>query len=311
MVGLGGNNFGWRLDADDTAKVVHAAVDSGINFFDTADLYGDGTSEEYLGAALAGVRDDVVVATKFGMAKPPKTLTGPRLTGGDPAWVRQAVDGSLRRLGTDWIDLFLFHQPDPAVPLADTLGALHEQVVAGKVREIGCSNFDAELLAEAAAIADDIDGTPFSCVQNRYSLLHREPEAEVLPWCEEMDTGFVPFFPLESGLLTGKVTEPGDPPPGTRLAGMTADRRAGFLSDSRLAAALRLQDHARSKDRTLLELAFAYLLAQAPLASVIAGAMNPDQVAANAGAAGWQLTPDEVGEIRELVDTRGADTTER
>lgn len=311
MVGLGGNNFGPRLDADDTAKVVHAAIDAGITFIDTADLYGDGLSEEYLGAALAGVRDEVIVATKFGMAKPPETLTGPRLTGGDPAWVRQAVDASLRRLGTDWIDLYLLHQPDPAVTLADTLGALHELVAAGKVREIGCSNFDAELAAEAAAIADEIEATPFRCIQNRYSVLHREPEAEVLPWCEQSGTAFVPFYPLESGLLTGKVTGAGDPVPGTRLAAMTPERRAGFLSDSRLAAALRLQDYARSRDRTLLELACAYLLAQPPLASIIAGAMTVEQVAANAAAVDWRLTPDEVEEIREVAGSAGGSRTER
>jgi aryl-alcohol dehydrogenase-like predicted oxidoreductase len=306
VVGLGCNNFGARLDRAATAHVVHAAVDVGITFFDTADSYGEGASEEFLGAALAGLRDDVVIATKFGWSAPEPTLTGPRLTGGDPAWVRTAVDDSLRRLGTDRIDLYQFHRPDPEVRVADTLGALHELVVAGKVIEIGCSNFDADLLEDAYDGAASIDGTPFASVQNHYSVLNREIEIEVMGWCVEHGTAVIPFFPLESGLLTGKVTGSGEPPAGSRLAAMTPDRRDRFLGAGRVEAAVRLQDLARSHDRSLLELAFGYLLAQPPVASVIAGATSVEQVAANVAAAGWQLSADEVGEIREVAAVRSA-----
>ena len=195
LAGLGCNNFGWRIDADGTAAVVNAAIESGINFFDTADMYGGGQSEEYLGRALKGRRDKVLIATKFGM----KMAEGKE--GGKPAYVRQAAEDSLRRLGTDHIDLYQIHQPDPSTPIADTLGALDELVKAGKVREIGCSNFSAEQLREAAQVKG---GARFVSVQNNYSLLHREPEAEVLPECQRLGIAFLPYFPLANGLLTGK-----------------------------------------------------------------------------------------------------------
>jgi len=194
LVGLGCNNFGWRIDANGSAAVIDAAIDSGINFLDTADLYGAGQSEEYLGRALKGRRDKVLIATKFGMK------LGDGKEGAKPSYVRQAAEDSLRRLNTDHIDLYQLHQPDPGTPIADTLGALGGLVHAGKVREIGCSNFSAAQLCEAS----QVKGVHFVSVQNNYSMVHREPEAEVLPECQRLGLAFLPYFPLANGLLTGK-----------------------------------------------------------------------------------------------------------
>ncbi len=296
VIGLGCNNFGRRLDDADTARVVHAALDEGINFFDTADMYGEGASEEYLGKAIKGQRDKIVLATKFGAFDVPENLTG-----GHPDWIAQAVDNSLRRLDTDWIDLYQHHFPDPKVPLVETLGALNALVTAGKVRYVGCSNVDADLLGEATETAADRGFAPFVSVQNRFSVLHREPRDEVLPACREFDCAFLPFFPLESGLLTGKVDADG-PPAGTRLALMSEEQKARFLDDKRVDRVHILTSYAANHGRTILELAFAYLLAHAPVVSVIAGATSIDQVAANAAAFDWQLAPDEIGEIDEIVD---------
>ncbi len=295
LVGLGCNNFGMRIDQDQTKAVVHAALDAGVNFFDTADIYGDTLSEEYLGAALHGQRDNVVIASKFGMGGMDEGLTG-----GSPEWIGRAIDNSLRRLDVDVIDLYQLHQPDPKVPLAETMGALHELVVAGKVREIGSSNFDADLMGEADETATDRGFTPFRSVQNRYSVLHREPESAVLDACTELGVAFLPFFPLESGLLTGKVGADG-PPAGTRLAVMAEEGRARFLSDERVDRVRVLTSYASNHGRTILELAMSYLSSQPQVASVIAGATSADQIAANVGACGWVMTADELGEIREIV----------
>src|SRR5580698_2543963 len=209
VVGLGCNNFGWRIDAPATAGVVDAALDAGINFFDTADIYGGGKSEEFLGKALGSRRSKIVLATKFGMK------FDEHRSGAKPAYVKQAVEDSLRRLGTDYIDLCQLHTPDASTPIADTLGALDDLVKAGKVREIGCSNFSAAQLREAAA-ATAPGGARFASVQNHYSLMHREPEAEVLPECERLGVAFIPYFPLANGLLSGKYRR-GEPlPPGSR-----------------------------------------------------------------------------------------------
>ena len=208
VAGLGCNNFGMRIDEDATRAVVDAAIDAGITFFDTADLYGGTKSEELLGRALGVRRDDVVVATKFGMLKPPDDLG---LTGGRPEWVAQACADSLRRLGTDRIDLYWLHAPDPDTPIGDTLEALDRLVRDGKVREIGCSNFSAAQLDEAAAAAKERGVRPFVTLQNDYSLLQREPEREVLGACTRLGMSFVPYFPLASGLLTGKYRR-GEPP---------------------------------------------------------------------------------------------------
>lgn len=297
VVGLGCNNFGMRIDEDATRRVVDAAIDAGITYFDTADVYGGTRSEEFLGRALGSRRDQVVVATKFGMTGSPDG----EHSGGHPAWVRRAVEDSLGRLGTDRIDHYQLHRPDPDVPIAETLGALHELVQEGKVRELGCSNFDADQLDGAASVATERGLTPFRTVQNRYSVLHREPENGVTDACRRLGIGLVPYFPLESGLLTGKVSPEGTAPDDSRLTLMDADRRQSFITDERLAAVERLRAYAADHDRSLLELAFAWLLAEPTVVSVIAGATKPEQVAANAGAAGWELAPEQRAEITALA----------
>src|SRR5215212_2996014 len=210
VVGLGCNNFGRRLDIDATKAVVDAALDAGITFFDTADVYGGTKSEEYLGGALGRRREDIVLATKFGSA------VDEQRKGARPEYVRRAAEDSLRRLGTDHIDLYQLHTPDPEVPIGETLGALDELVKAGKVREIGCSNFSAEQLREAEEAARE-GAARFVSVQNEYSLLHREPEQDVLPECERREIAFIPYFPLANGLLTGKYRRGQAAPAGSRL----------------------------------------------------------------------------------------------
>jgi aryl-alcohol dehydrogenase-like predicted oxidoreductase len=291
-VGLGCNNFGWRLDAGATAAVVDAALAAGINFLDTADIYGGTRSEEYLGQALAGRRDQVVLATKFGM-KVDEQKQGAR-----PDYVRRAVEDSLRRLKTDRIDLYQLHQPDPAVPIADTLAALDELVKAGLVREIGCSNFSAAHLCEAHAAVPE-GAARFVSVQNEYSLLQREPEREVLAECERLGLAFLPYFPLASGLLTGKYRRGRPPPRGSRIE--AGGRFGDLLAEPNLEVVEKLIAFAEARGRTLLELAISWLLSRPQVASVIAGATSPEQVATNAKAAGWRLTPAELAEIDTIV----------
>lgn len=293
VVGVGCNNFGPRIDEARTAEVVHAALDVGINLFDTADTYGKGLSEEYLGRALAGRRADVVIATKFGMPMDDERR------GAHPDYIRRAVEDSLRRLNTDYIDLYQLHTPDPEIPIEETLGALDELVRAGKVREIGCSNFSAAQLREADEYSTGAGKARFVSVQNEYSLLHREPEAEVLPECERLGIAFIPYFPLASGLLTGKYQRGEPAPAGTRLA--TSERYAALLSDENLARVEALRDFAEARNRSLLDLAFSWLLTPPAVASVIAGATRPEQVRSNAAAAGWRLSPDELEEIDGIV----------
>ena len=290
VVGLGCNNFGRRLDAAQTAAVVDAALDAGINFFDTADVYGGGQSEEFIGRALGSRRNAVVIATKFG-----NRMEG-QGSGASAAYVREACEASLRRLGTDYIDLYQLHRPDPQVSIAETLGALDELVRAGKVREIGCSNFSAEQIREAEAA--HANGARFVSVQNEYSLLKRDVERDVLPECERAGLTFLPYFPLASGLLTGKYRRGEPAPSGSRLAG---GGRANQLSDQNLAIVEELIRFAEAHGHTILELAFSWLLARPVVASVIAGATKPEQVHANTGAAQWRLTADELGEIDRIV----------
>jgi aryl-alcohol dehydrogenase-like predicted oxidoreductase len=291
VVGLGCNNFGMRIDDAVTRRVVDAALDAGVNFFDTADIYGATKSEEFLGRALVGHRDRAIVATKFGMA------VDDQRKGARPEYVRQACDDSLRRLGTDRIDLYQLHQPDPNVPIADTLGAMDSLVTAGKVREIGCSNFSAEQLDEAERAVKP-GAARFVSVQNEYSLLHREPEKGVLPACERLNLAFLPYFPLASGLLTGKF-EPGRPaPPDSRLSLSWTSR---FTTDANVRVTEALKAFASRRGHTLLELAFSWLLSRRPVASVIAGATSPEQVRANAAAARWTLTKEDLAEIDTLT----------
>lgn len=292
LAGVGCNNFGWRIDAGSTAAVVNAAIESGINFFDTADIYGGGQSEEFLGRALKGRRDKVLIATKFGM----KLADGKE--GAKPAYIRQAVEDSLRRLETDHIDLYQIHKPDPSTPIADTLGALDELVKAGKVREIGCSNFSAEQLREAAQVSATGGGARFVSVQNNYSLLHREPEAEVLPECQRLGMAFLPYFPLANGLLTGKYRKGQAFPKSSRAEDGFGPK---VFTEENLALVEQLRGFAESRGHTLLELAMAWLAAKSVIASVIAGAKTAEQVKANASSVAWRLTAGDVTAVDGIL----------
>jgi aryl-alcohol dehydrogenase-like predicted oxidoreductase len=291
VAGLGCNNFGWRLDAAASTAVVEAALDAGVTFFDTADIYGDTKSEEYLGRALGGRRKDVIVATKFGLA------VDERRGGARPDYVHRAAEDNLRRLGTTWIDLYQLHRPDPGVPIAETLGALDELVRAGKVREIGCSNFTVQQLREAESAVRP-GHARFVSVQNEYSLLHRDPEHDVIPECERAGMAFLPYFPLASGLLTGKYRKGRPIPTGTRLS--EGSRRTA-LSDRNLDVVEALIEFAESRGHTLLELAISWLAAQPTVASVIAGATSPEQVRANAAAVRWHLSRQELEEVDRIT----------
>jgi aryl-alcohol dehydrogenase-like predicted oxidoreductase len=290
VVGLGCMNFGWRIDENESVKVIDAALDAGINFFDTADIYGKGESEEFLGGALGRRRDDILIATKFGLDM------GPGRKGAQPAYIREAVEASLRRLGTDRIDLYQLHRPDPTTPIADTMGALDELVREGKVREIGCSNFSVAQISEAATAAEG--GANFVSVQNEFHLLQREALADVLPECATRGLAFLPYFPLASGLLTGKYRRGHEPPPGTRWSDHWGP---DVFSDKNLKLVEELIGFAQGRNHTVLELAFAWLLAQPAVSSVIAGASDADQVRLNASAGAWRLTPADLSEIEHFL----------
>ena len=296
VVGIGCNNFGARIDEKRTEEVVNAALAAGINFFDTADAYGEGKSEELLGRFLGGRRSQVIVATKFGLE-----MAG-QGSGARPEYIRKAFDASLRRLKTAYIDLYQLHKPDPNVPIGETLGALDDLVKAGKMREIGCSNFSAQQLREAAAASTAHPGSArFVSVQNEYSLLHREPEEGVLAECERERLAFLPFFPLMSGLLTGKFRKGQPIPQDTRVAKFERYRK--LLTEENIDKVEALIGFAESRGHTVLELAFSWLLAHEVVASVIAGASSARQVADNASAAMWKLTTDDLHEIDALLGT--------
>lgn len=292
VVGLGCNNFGGRLDESATRSVVDAALDAGVDFFDTADTYGATNSETFLGRVLAGRRDKVVLATKFGS----KVAEGKQ--GARPEYVRQALHDSLRRLRTDHVDLYQLHRPDPETPIADTLGALAELVQEGSVREIGCSNFTAEQIAEAqGAVAA---GAPaFVSVQNELSLLRREAVESVLPACRRYGLAFLPYFPLFSGLLTGKYRRGAPLPQGTRITGN--ERWERHLTDETFDLIERLEAFARERGKELIDLAFAWLLAKPEVASVIAGATSPAQVVRNAEAGRWELSAEDARLVDEIL----------
>ncbi|MBV9506687.1 MAG: aldo/keto reductase [Acidobacteriia bacterium] len=294
LAGLGCNNFGWRIGPEQSAAVVDAALDAGINFFDTADVYGAGASEEFLGKALGPRRKTILIATKFG-------IQTERFAGGaKPEYIRQAIDGSLSRLNTDYVDLYQLHKPDPNTPIADTLGALDDLVRAGKVREIGCSNFSADQLREASAVAAP-GAARFASVQNEYSLLQREPETEVLPECVRQGIALIPYFPLANGLLTGKYRLGRPIPAGSRA-------EAGFgpkvFTDENLALVENLIRFTESRRHTILELAVSWLAGQPAVASVIAGAKTAEQVKANAAAMAWKLSEPEMAEVRQILAPR-------
>jgi aryl-alcohol dehydrogenase-like predicted oxidoreductase len=279
-VGLGGNNCGRRLDLEGTRAVVEAALAEGINFLDTADIYGGGDSERFLGEILEGRRDEVVLATKFGMAGDGS---------GSRDYVRRAIAGSLERLRTDVIDLYYYHRPDVVTPIAETVGAMMEPVDEGMVRAIGVSNFSAEQLNEA------VQAGPIAALQNRYNLLERDAEADVLPRCAELGVAFIPYFPLGSGLLTGKYRRGQPPPQGSRLEG-----RREVLSDEAFDRVEQLEQFAEARGKSLLELAIAGLASQPVVASVITGATSPEQVRENGAAAEWELSEAELAELRAL-----------
>ena len=299
VVGLGCNNFGGRIDEAASRRVVDAALDAGITLFDTADIYGGTRSEEYLGRALGTRRDDAVIATKFG-----GQIDEDRKGGASAAYIARAVEDSLRRLGTDRIDLYQLHFPDASTPFEETLGALDELVRAGKVLEIGGSNFSAEQIDETARISADRGLARFASIQNEYSLLRRGPERfGVLDACERNGIGFIPYFPLASGVLTGKYHRNEAPPDGTRLAGMPAERRDDALSDKVFDRVEALDAYARDRGHTLLDLAIAWLLARPTVTSVIAGATKPEQATANAAAAAWTLGDDNLREIDAVIES--------
>jgi aryl-alcohol dehydrogenase-like predicted oxidoreductase len=298
VVGVGTNNFGRRLDEAAALRVVHAAIDLGINLFDTADVYGAGASERYLGAAIKGKRDRVVIATKF---RSPMG-DGPNDQGGSRLYIRRAVEASLERLGTDYIDLYQMHEPDPDTPIDETLSTLDDLVREGKVRYIGSSNFAGWQIADADWTAQVNRWTAFVSAQNAYSLLNRAVEREVIPACERFGVGMLPFFPLASGMLTGKYRRGQPPPPGTRLANNPrADR---FVNDANFDVVERLERFAAERGIALMHVAIGGLATQPQVASVIAGAMSPEQVVANVEAGSWEPSPEDLAEIDRLAPTQ-------
>ena len=288
VVGLGTNNFGARCDLEQTRAVIDAALDEGITLFDTADIYSQGTSESYIGEVLAGRRDRVVLATKFG--KPMDD--GPELPRGSREYIRWAVAGSLRRLRTDTIDVYQLHEPDSETPVEETLGALDELVREGKVRFAGSSNFSAEQIEAADGAARERGYARFVSAQNHYSLVRREIEDDVLPACERLGIGMLPFFPLANGLLTGKYAR-GEHATEGRLAGRAIPEEQFDRVDA-------LQQYAAERGVTLLDVAIGGLLAMPAVSSVIAGATKPEQVRANVAAGGWEPSPEDVAALRAL-----------
>jgi aryl-alcohol dehydrogenase-like predicted oxidoreductase len=288
VVGLGTNNFGGRCDLERTRAVIDAALDEGITLFDTADIYSQGLSESYIGEVLGDRRDRVVLATKFGSPMD----DGPDLPRGSRDYIRWAVEGSLKRLRTDTIDLYQMHVPDPATPIEETLGALNELVVEGKVRWIGSSNFDASQIEEADRVARERGFARFVSAQNHYSFVHREAEDEILPTCARLGIGQLPFFPLASGLLTGKYAR-GEEATEGRLAGRD-------IPEEQFDRVEALQRYADERGVSLLEVAIGGLLAMPAVSSVIAGATKPEQVRANAQAGAWEPSADDLAALLAL-----------
>ena len=295
VVGLGGNNFGGRLDLAATRAVVDRALELGVTLIDTADAYNAGASEELLGEMLAGRRRQVVLATKFGLA-----IDGSRMRGGARrGYIMRAVEGSLKRLRTDWIDLYQLHRPDPATPIEETMRALDELVRQGKVRHVGCSNLSGAQVAEALRIAQNHGLTPFISAQDQFSLLARGIERELIPALESNEVGLIPYFPLASGLLSGKFKR-GEPlPPETRMASARYSGR--FINERNWQLLEDLTAFARGRDHTLLELAFGWLLGKPVVASVIAGASTPHQIEQNVRAAEWRLSAAELAEVDRIA----------
>ncbi|MGC4809599.1 aldo/keto reductase [Micromonospora sp. DT228] len=300
VVGIGCNNFGRKLDLDGTRAVVDAALDAGITLFDTADIYGEpqGGSEELLGQALKGRRDDVVVATKFGMDM--NGLNGPDFGArGSRRYIARAVEASLRRLGTDHIDLYQMHEPDPGTPIDETLAALDDLVRDGKVRYLGNSNFAGWQIADADWVASSNGRARFISAQNHYSLLERSVETEIIPACERFGLGMLPFFPLANGLLTGKYKRSGQPPAGSRLSG--GGRYAERLAAADWDTIEAIEAYAAERGLSMLQVAIGGLAAQPAVTSVIAGATTPEQVRANAAAGTWEPSDEDLAALRAIL----------
>ena len=293
-VGLGANNFGGRVDAKRTNSVVHAALDSGVNFIDTSNSYGGGLSEKYIGDALKGRREQAVIATKVSS----RVADGPNNSGNSRKHIFDQVDISLRKLRTDYLDLYQIHWWDPDTPLDETLRALDDLVRIGKVRYAGCSNFTAWQVCESAWIAKSLGINSFVSMQPRYSMLYRQPEDEMLPLCERYGIGVLPYYPLENGFLTGKYRRNAPAPEGTRLA--ANDR--GVFTDRNFDILEKLEDFCAEHGHTILELAFAWLLASPSVSSVIAGATRPEQVESNAASASWELSAEDVATVNSILE---------
>lgn len=295
LVGLGCNNFGGRIDDEATRKVVDAAIEHGITLFDTADIYGEKAgSERVLGEVLGARRKDIVLASKFGM----KMFHGGQ--GGSRRYILSAVEESLTRLKTDWLDLYQFHTPDPLSPIDETLRALEDLVTEGKVRYVGCSNMPAWQIADAQWSARDLRLTGFASAQDEYSLLKRGAEKDLIPALGHYGMGLLPYFPLANGALTGKYRRNAPMPDGARLTKLP-ERAGQIFSDANWVKIEALTDFCEARGRTLVELAFSWLAAQPVVSSVIAGATKPEQIAANVKAADWALTADELAEIDRIT----------
>lgn len=296
VVGLGCNNFGRALDKEGSAAVVDAALEAGMNHFDTASNYGGGQSEAFLGAALGSRRDQVVIATKVGVAIPGWEGSG----GAAPEYVRQVLERSLKGLGTDYVDIYMIHFPDPQTPIEDTLGVTSELVDEGKVRHIGCSNFDPTQLDGALGVSAEKGWPSFVCDQVQYSLVHREPEANGLAeLCLERGVALLPFYPLASGLLTGKTRRGGEPQGRLKM-----DRYRDFLTDENFDVVEALERFASERGLTMVQVALGWLLAQEAVPAVTAGATTPEQVMSNAAAAEWQPTAEDLEGLFSIIDLR-------
>jgi len=301
VVGLGCNNFGGRLDLEATRKVVHKALDCGITLFDTADVYGGygygnyGGSEDQLGQILGARRKDIVLATKFGMAM---NQAG-TLKGASRRYILSAVEASLKRLRTDWIDLYQIHRPDPQTPIAETLRALDDLVKQGKVRHIGCSGFSVAQITAAETTSQQSKISALATAQDEYSLLARDLESDPLPAIQQFGMSLLPYYPLANGLLTGKYKRNAPAPKGSRLAGGGSGR---YLNDTKWTIVEKLEKYCAARGKTLLQLAFGWLLAHDFVPSVIAGATKPEQIEQNAAAAGWKLSAAEKAEIDKLTE---------
>jgi aryl-alcohol dehydrogenase-like predicted oxidoreductase len=294
--GLGCNNFGRRCNPQETASVVHAALDAGVTLFDTADFYSTGLSEEYLGQALQGRRTDAIIATKFGLP----LGQGPYRGGASRRYVIQACEASLRRLATDYIDLYQLHLPDPATPVEETLRALDDLTRAGKIRYAGSSNYAGWQIADAAWIAKTQGVAPYVSAQNHYSLLDRRIERETIPAADAFGVGILPYFPLASGMLTGKYKR-GQPAPNDSRLAANPERAQQALTDANFDVIEKLEALAAARGKTILDVAIGWLLAQKSVASVIAGATRSEQVLANVAAAGWAMTPGDVEEVSRMT----------